>query len=504
MKSDPIGTAVDFGDGVIKACLVYPDRLEPLWVDEGSESFANAVYKDPTTGEVTIGRQALAIGAADPEGLAINYKRKIAGDSSKAYFGGTATAADVAVECLRKLREIGEKQSGRTLPPTVFSAPVLASDAQKAITRSAFEKAGFRLFAERGGQGPLLLEPTAAMRAAGDQAGLTAGGSTFLVIDVGSSTTDITAGQFECGQLTVLNHDGDTQLGGQDIRGQLHALALQKASVKPEDFAKVTPEARFQFLLSVENALRALNTAAKTKLVVPMGDGAKVRPVDVSRDEFRKQVVDPFADRVIAAVRRCLKGRNPKDLTRIQVVGGPCANLRLLERLEQELGRKPSSDVNPTMAIVRGLALHARELAARDAGTTKAFSIFVREIVPINVGIAVHHGDSKQAFCHVLFPKGTPANSEVVEDFWLLESHQHGASIHILQGEEGQPEEQCHCIGAGQLKDLPPEAVRTQRLEVRGIFDAAGMVRLYVTDKVSGKRLELSAQITTAARTSAA
>ena len=52
MKSDPIGTAVDFGDGVIKACLVYPDRLEPFWVDEGSESFANAVYKDPTTGEV--------------------------------------------------------------------------------------------------------------------------------------------------------------------------------------------------------------------------------------------------------------------------------------------------------------------------------------------------------------------------------------------------------------------------------------------------------------------
>lgn len=501
-----IGMALDFGSGNVKAMLVYPDRSEPVTLGDDSKVIQNAVFVDPADGSVTIGRSAAALGAAEPAHLAIEYKREIGENDEKKYFNGEGTAFDAAVKFMTKLNEVAQKQAGQTIPKLAIAAPAMRGDKYKHAIKEAAIRAGFTLFTERDGKGPLIAEPTAAMLASAAQKRAGSDGQSMLMVDLGNSTTDIVIATGAWNTMQVRAHDGDIQLGGQDIRNQLRALALEKAGMKPDEFAKLPPEIRFSFTLVIETSMRTLGTSSKSRFSVPTQGGSKLKVIEVSQREFNKQVMDPFIDAVLASVNRCVQtsGLSLDKLDHIQLVGGPSANPYLQERLAQAFGRPASCDVDPIMAIVKGVSIHAQALAERDSGGKGPFSILsFREIVPLSVGIAVQRG-KEPPLCHVLFPKGAPAPSEAIQHFWLNEESPTAALIRLIQGEDGQLASDCQELARGHLIGLPLEQVRTERLEVKAVFDSAGVVRILVTDVISKKSIELSGKTDSGANHKAA
>jgi molecular chaperone DnaK len=115
---------------------------------------------------------------------------------------------------------------------------------------------------------------------------------------------------------------------------------------------------------------------------------------------------------------------------------------------------------------------------------------FVQEVTFHSVGCCVvdQNKDLRNA---VILPKATPIPTSKTDRFSLEHEGQTEARIEILQGEEGQPKDECLSIGQIVLSNLPPEHQRSKRIEVTYRIDKNGMIHAAGRDLVSGKQVEV-------------
>lgn len=272
------------------------------------------------------------------------------------------TPEEISAEILKNLKEdVLRKYPEIDTTAAVITVPAAFSVLQSEATKRAGNIAGFDYVV-------LLQEPIAAAISYGF---MNAKNENWLIYDLGGGTFDVALISCKDGMLSVLGHNGDNFLGGKNIDWNiveeiivpriLEKFKLTNFNRKNQKYSNIFPRLKYY----AESAKIELSQYKKTTIEIEdIGKdefGKEIElSLDLSRQELEK-LMEPMIERTIDLTRETLKesGIKPSLVKRIVLVGGPTQMPYLQKRLEEELGIKLDSSVDPLTVVARGACIFA-------------------------------------------------------------------------------------------------------------------------------------------------
>ncbi len=378
------------------------------------------------------------------------------------------TPPEISAFILRELKNWAEAFFGETVDRAVITVPAYFNDAQRQATKDAGKIAGLEVLR-------LVNEPTAAALAYGlheKQRGRVA------VYDLGGGTFDISILKListSDGDIyQVLSTNGDTHLGGDDIDNLLqafvHELILQQDEIDFSPHGELAQELR-KALISLKHQLSEAETAT---LRFPLPNGS-VFVREFIRGEF-EALIRPIVDRTIVPLKQALADAQlkPADIEEVVLVGGT-TRTPLVRRMVQEFfDRKPHTELNPDEVVALGAAVQANIL---DRGVN---NMLLLDVTPLSLGIETYGGAVAK-----IIPRNSTIPASAQELYTTGVDSQTGIDIHVLQGERELAKD-CRSLARFTLK-VPPAPAGLQRIEVRFLIDANGILQVAAKDLRTGE-----------------
>ena len=131
--------------------------------------------------------------------------------------------------------------------------------------------------------------------------------------------------------------------------------------------------------------------------------------------------------------------------------------------------------MNPDEAVAMGASIQAAVLA----GDVK--DVLLLDVTPLSLGIETMGG-----VMSALIEKNTTIPTRKSQVFSTAEDNQPAVTIHVLQGERKQAD-QNKSLGRFDLSDIPPAPRGTPQIEVSFDLDANGILNVSAKDKATGK-----------------
>jgi len=484
--------AIDLGDGRVKVAI--PDSSgNPVMMpfSDGGTCLRSAVVL-PAGGPVIFGEEAWNLGLAEPEKLVVNWKRKMGTDEvlHQAEDGTEYKAPDIARLLIQEVARNFEARTGNILTDAVISVPAIYNDRKKQETIEAGKQLGIEIIC-------LPHEPTAGLF--GNKVHERCDGLR-LIIDIGSSTTDISIGEKVGNTIAIKNTNGDPQLGGQDFSSKLREMVLDRFEQK-HGF-RIDPQkhslAHQDMFHRIEQVKHSLSHRDQASLVVNCQ--GKVFNTMITRDEFEQVTADEVR-RIMDCVNRTLKdaGVSTEEILEIIPVGGPSQMPMIARAIEQQLGKKPTCHCEPHFAVALGNIIAGR-LKIEQSGESihvngyklPPLGLSARDVTSHPIGIAVIENEADSRLVNaVILDKGAPMPSTKSHRFALAWPGQTDANLEILQGPEGAAHDQCLLLGRFELTGMTAIYDRPHPIDIRLKIDNNGMLNANAYDPESGVSADL-------------
>jgi Fe-S protein assembly chaperone HscA len=385
------------------------------------------------------------------------------------------TPPQISAFILRELKNWAEAYFGEAVDRAVITVPAYFNDAQRQATKDAGKIAGLEVLR-------LVNEPTTAALAYGlheKQRGRVA------VYDLGGGTFDISILKListSDGDIyQVLSTNGDTHLGGDDIDNLLqafvHELILQDDQLDFSPHGELAQELR-KALIDVKHQLSETETAT-LRFALPNG---KILTHEFTRGAL-EALIRPVVDRTMGPVKQALADAQlkPADMEEVVLVGGT-TRTPLIRRVVQEFfDRKPHTELNPDEVVALGAAVQANIL---DHGVK---TMLLLDVTPLSLGIETYGG----AVAKVI-PRNSTIPASAQELYTTGVDNQTGIEIHVLQGERELAKD-CRSLARFTLK-VPPAPAGLQRIEVKFLIDANGILQVAAKDMRTGEQHSIEVQ----------
>ena len=432
----------------------------------GSVLTASAVHLDDK-GHVVVGvaaKDRLMNGAGT---AAARFKRMMGTNKTVKLRGKNYTPEDLSSFVLRALKADAEAYLNEPVTEAVISVPAYFNEIQRKATMHAAELAG--LTVRR-----LINEPTAAALAYGLQD--KEAESTFLVVDLGGGTFDVSILEMFSGVMEVRSSAGDAFLGGEDFTNRivtdfLKQLGLEADKVATEDLAR----------------LRALADEAKHRLseqatvTVTYRDQEEARELTLSRAGFDEMTED-LVSRMKIPLQRAIGDANLKaaDIDRIVLVGGATRMQSVRNLITKLFRRFPDHALDPDTVVALGAGVQAG-LVARDAALD---DVVMTDVAPFTLGFETSHrngpnGETEFGIFAPLIERNTtiPASrNQVVE---ASNKGQTRVDLLIFQGEAPYTRDNIR-IGSYSVP-IPYNMDEHEKVDVRFTYDSSGVLEVVAT-----------------------
>ncbi|GAA0252851.1 Hsp70 family protein [Cryptosporangium japonicum] len=380
----PVSSTIDVGIdlGTTNSAIAVVTGGEAVIVknNDGWDTTPSAVWL-PKPDVVHVGRRARERVESDPDNTAAEFKQEMGLADARHPFaraGRELTPPQLSAEVLTSLRADFAQRLGTAPPPfAVITVPAAFTLNQNQATVEAATLAGF----EPGC--PLVQEPTAAAFAYGFQDAAEHG--YWLVFDFGGGTFDAAIVHQRDGDLRVLNHAGDSFLGGKLIDWALVEKVLAPAASRALGFADFRRDntawrANFAKLkLAAEEAKIQLSRTDRVDVdaVLRGPDGTEEEfEYTLRRDEL-DTIAEPYYVRAINLCRSALREASlePADVDRLLLVGGVTLSPGLRERLADPrhgLGVALDTSLDPSTVVARGAAIFAGTIRRPATASSRA------------------------------------------------------------------------------------------------------------------------------------
>ena len=454
------------------------NSLSCLWQDGQSIVIPNAtgelmtpsvVSFDPDTNEVIIGQAAKNRLVSHPDLTISSFKRYMG--TKKIIQLGTQSfyPEELSALLLKQLKTDAELYIGHALEEAIISVPAYFNDTQRAATKVAGEMAGLRV--ER-----LINEPTAAALAYGlnEQANE----QTFMVIDLGGGTLDVSILDIFDNVIEVRASAGDNFFGGEDFTTRLKQLFLDQNAMNAN---ALSGSELSQLQGKIEKLKHTLATQQEAVLDIHLQN----KPVRwcCTRDQFEQSIASLIA-RFVQPIERALNDSDVAldELDNVILVGGATRMPWVRSEVSKLFRRIPFSEIDPDKVVVKGTAVQAA-LKERD----KTFKdIVLTDVCPYTLGveIAVLRNNQQYESGHFLpvIERNMTVPLSREKRLFSLYDDQDTIVCQIFQGESRLTQNN---VNLGKIEASVPKAKAGQEfVDIRFTYDVNGI--LEVTLKING------------------
>ena len=422
-------------------------------------------------GQILVGEPARRQAAANPEGTATAFKRKMGRRDMIRLRDREFSPEQLSAFLLQKIKRDADAFLGEAVERAVVTVPAYFDDNQRSATKDACRIAGIEV-------ARLVNEPTAASLAYGlDRL---AQELRIVVIDFGGGTLDVTIMEFGKGVFEVKATSGDTQLGGTDMNERLFDYFADRFWEHSGIDVRSDPKASARLLEAAEIAKIELSTTTTAHISLPYLAAVKGEPrhldIDLTRTDLER-MVQPVIERCRGPVEQALHdaGLGPRDLDRIVFVGGPTRMPAVRSYFEALFGRPAEMGVDPMECVACGAAIQAGVL------TGEMGDIVLVDVTPLTLGVETLGGVAT-----ALIARNTPIPVKRSEIFTTAADLQTSVTIHVFQGERPMAADNTS-LGEFNLDGIPPAARGVPRIEVTFDIDANGILNAAAKDTATGK-----------------
>jgi molecular chaperone DnaK len=429
-------------------------------------------------GQMLVGEPARRQAAANPEGTATGFKRRMGKRETIRLRGREFTPEELSAFLLQKIKRDAEAFLGEPVAKAVVTVPAYFDDNQRSATKDAARIAGIEV-------ARLVNEPTAAALAYGlDRLGQEL---RIAVIDFGGGTLDVTIMEFGKGVFEVKATSGDTQLGGTDMDAVFldHLIGRFKSSTGIDLRADRQATARLREAAEIAKIELSSSTSAHIALpfIAARAGAAQHLDLDVTRSELER-LVRPVIERCRGPVEQALHDANvtAKDIDRVIFVGGPTRMPAVRRYFEELLARTAEMGVDPMECVAAGAAIQAGVLAG-EAGLGE---IVLIDVTPLTLGVETLGGVATP-----LIARNTPIPVKRTENFTTAADMQTSVTVHVFQGERTMAADNTS-LGEFNLGGLPPAPRGVPKIEVTFDIDANGILNVTARDSATGKSASIA------------
>lgn len=422
-------------------------------------------------GQTLIGEPARRQAAANPEGTASGFKRKMGKREQIRLREREFTPEQLSAFLLQKIKRDAEAFLGEPVDKAVVTVPAYFDDNQRSATKDACHIAGIEV--ER-----LVNEPTAASLAYGlDRVSEEL---RIAVIDFGGGTLDVTIMEFGKGVFEVKATSGDTQLGGTDMDQKLLDYLSERFKSEVGIDLRDDIKAVARLREAAEIAKIELSTSTSTHISLPyitaVGGEPKHLELDLTRTELERQVHEVI-ERCRQPLEQALSDADlkPNQIDRIVFVGGPTRMPAVRSFFEDLFGRKAEMGIDPMECVACGAAIQAGVLSG------EVGDIVLVDVTPLTLGVETLGGVATS-----LIARNTPIPIKHTETFTTAADMQTAVTVHIYQGERPMARDNVS-LGEFNLEGLVPAPRGIPKIDVTFDIDANGILNVTAKDQVTGK-----------------
>ena len=427
-------------------------------------------------GDILVGETARNQYLVYPERTVKSIKR-LMGQNTQVDLAGHAYAPqEISAIILKRLKAIAEQYVDQPITKAVITVPAYFSDAQRQATREAGEIAGLEVVR-------MINEPTAAALAYG---GNQVEQKRMLVYDLGGGTFDVSVVNIEAGVVEVLSSHGDNHLGGDDFDQQIIEHILDHLQETQGVDVRQHSKALARITRAAENAKFILSDEPYAKIeeeYLLEHEGAPIHlSLELSRTDYEEMIED-YINATIDAVHIAMKGAKltPADIDEIVLVGGSTRTPCIRERLYDEFGFEPHSEVDPDLCVAMGAAIQAAMIGGQEVNAVLV------DVTPYTYGTSAigYLNDEYYPFTYIpIIHKNTALPNRKTEAFVTNHDGQEVVDVTIYQGEDPDA---LNNIKIGEflvegLQDVEAGNVITVTLAL----DLNGMLHVSAQEKATG------------------
>jgi molecular chaperone DnaK len=422
-------------------------------------------------GQILVGEPARRQAAANPEGTATAFKRRMGRRETIRLRDREYSPEQLSGFLLQKIKRDAEAFLGEPVTQAVVTVPAYFDDNQRSATKDACRIAGLDVVR-------LVNEPTAAALAYGldrlEQE------LRIVVVDLGGGTLDVTVMEFGKGVFEVKATSGDTQLGGTDMNARVFEHLAERFRSQSGLDLRGDRRAAARLLEAAEVAKIELTTSPTTRVSLPYLvttlTGPQHLELDLTRPELER-LVRPVIERCRGPVAQALRdaGIMPRDVHRLVFVGGPTRMPVVRAFFEELLGRPAETGIDPMECVAAGAAIQAGVLAGEVGG------IVLVDVTPLTLGVQTL-GDVATP----LIARNTPIPVTKSEIFTTAADMQTAVTVHVFQGERPMASDNTG-LGEFTLGGLPPAPRGVPKIEVTFDIDASGILSVSARDLATSR-----------------
>lgn len=460
------------------------NSLVSVFTDDGPELIRNSAgtFLTPSVvgisdaGDILVGDAAKHRLITHPEKTVARFKRAMGTAKTHALGKKSYKAEDLSALVLRSLKADAEAHLGHTVDRAIISVPAYFNDIQRKATYAAGKMAGLKV--ER-----LINEPTAAALAYGlstkeDE-------NTFLVIDLGGGTFDVSILEIFDGVMEVRSSAGDAFLGGEDFTTAVEnhfmdQLGVTREKMKPNDLGR---------LRDLANKAK-LALTDKPDVTVKYVKGKSDEALTISRAKF-EELTQKLQSRMRMPLQRAISdaGLKSADIERIILVGGATRMPVIRAMVTKLLKKFPEHSLDPDEVIALGTGVQSGLLDRHEA----LEDIVMTDVCPFTLGteIAKQTGPKQweSGYFQPIIERNTVIPASRVEPYSTLHPGQTEVTLRIYQGESPRVEDNVP-LGEINMK-VPKEKGKTQDFEVRFTYDVSGVLEVLVKVLATGDTKQL-------------
>lgn len=464
---DNIGTVVGIDLGTTNSLI-------SIFTDEGSVLIPNGSGKYLTPSvvglsdkkDIIVGETAKHRLISHPNLTAARFKRYMGTQREFKLGKKTLRAEELSALVLKSLKADAEAHLGCAVERAIISVPAYFNDVQRKATYAAGKIAGLKV--ER-----LINEPTAAALAYGLNS--VEDENTFLVVDLGGGTFDVSILEIFSGVMEVRSSAGDAFLGGEDFTDVIvkeFEKQLGKEAEKLDDKKK--------------GLLRDLANKAKFKL--SQSDDVTVRfqgkksesSLTLTRSNF-EEITKKLQDRLRKPIQRAIMdaGMRAEDIDRVVMVGG-ATRMPIIRKIVTRLLKVfPEHSLDPDEVIALGAAVQAGLLTRHKA----LDEIVMTDVCPFTLGtdVAVQTSATTYETGHFqpVIERNTVIPASRVVRNTTLQKGQQKLELTIYQGESPRVIEN---VKLGTItKYVPINHTGYEEVDIRFTYDVSGVLEVLVT-----------------------